>query len=107
MLLTDGYAAYDSFAKNKPEVTQAQCWAHARRYFVRAEAIEPAAVAAALEQIGNLYGIEKDIRTKKLSGVEKLDYRSRHAGLLSSPPRVWQEMFAKAPLRSALYDHDD
>ena len=79
MLLTDGYAAYDSFAKNKPEVTQAQCWAHARRYFVRAEDIEPEAVAQALEHIGTLYGIEKDIRNQELSGAKKLDYRIRHA----------------------------
>ncbi len=79
VLLTDGYAAYDSFARNKPEVTRAQCWAHARRYFVRAEAIEPVAVEQALEQIGALYGVEKDIRSKKLRGAEKLDFRSRHA----------------------------
>ncbi len=89
VLLTDGYAAYDSFAKNKTEITQAQCWAHARRYFVRAEAIEPAAVAQALEHIGALYGIEKDIRIKKLSGVEKLDYRSRHARPLADNFFAW------------------
>ena len=27
-LLTDGYAAYERFAANRPEVTHAQCWAH-------------------------------------------------------------------------------
>jgi len=89
VLLTDGYAAYDSFAKNKPEVTQAQCWAHARRYFVRAEAIEPEAVAQALEHIGTLYGIEKDIRNQELNGAEKLDYRIRHARPLADSFFDW------------------
>jgi transposase len=89
VLLTDGYAAYDSFAKNKSEVIQAQCWAHARRYFVRAEAIEPEAVTQALEHIGALYGIEKDIRTRKLSGADKLDYRIRHARSLADSFFDW------------------
>ncbi len=35
-LLSDGYAAYDAYAKTRPKVTQAQCWAHTRRYFERA-----------------------------------------------------------------------
>ena len=30
-LLSDGYAAYDAYAKLRPKVTQAQCWAHTRR----------------------------------------------------------------------------
>jgi hypothetical protein len=48
VLLTDGLPAYDAYSKAKPEVTLAQCWAHTRRYFDRAEAIEPQAVAEAL-----------------------------------------------------------
>jgi len=37
-LLTDGYRAYDAFAQDKPEITQANCWAHCRRYFEHASA---------------------------------------------------------------------
>jgi transposase len=77
-LLTDGYAAYERFAANRPEVVHAQCWAHARRHFERAADSEPAAVAEALETIGALYRIEADIREKPLDGQAKLDYRSRH-----------------------------
>lgn len=67
-LLSDGYAGYDRYAKqinqnqSDPKVIQAQCWAHTRRYFVRAEDAEPEAVAEALEQIGKLYQYEKEIR---------------------------------------------
>ena len=46
VLLSDGYAAYDRYAKNKPQITQAQCWAHTRRYFERAHKSDPAAQEA-------------------------------------------------------------
>ena len=71
ILLSDGYAGYDRYARqinqnqSDPVITQAQCWAHTRRYFVKAEKAEPEAVAEALEQIGQLYGFEKEIRKLK------------------------------------------
>ena len=77
-LLSDGYAAYDAYAKPRPEVTQAQCWAHTRRYFERAQDSDTAA-AEALELIGVLYRIEAQIRDRQLAGEAKLDYRARHA----------------------------
>ena len=78
VLLSDGYAAYDRYAKNKPRITQAQCWAHTRRYFDRARTSDPAADEA-LALIGGLYQIEQQIREKALEGQAKLEYRSRHA----------------------------
>jgi len=78
ILLSDGYAAYDTYAKAKPEVTQAQCWAHTRRYFERALDSDPAA-AQVLELIGTLYQIEAQIRDKALDGEAKLAYRACHA----------------------------
>ena len=81
VLLTDGYAAYNKFARNKP-IVQAQCWVHARRYFVKAENIEPEAVAQALDQIGELYKIEKAIRTRALPPDKKRAYREKHSKLL-------------------------
>ena len=78
VLLTDGYAAYDKFAKDKP-IIQAQCWVHARRYFVKADNIEPEAVAQALDQIGALYRIEKTIQTKALPPDKKRAYREKHS----------------------------
>ena len=78
VLLSDGYAAYDRYAKNKPQITQAQCWAHTRRYFDRAHTSDPAADEA-LALIGGLYQIEQQIREKALEGQAKLEYRSRYA----------------------------
>jgi hypothetical protein len=77
-LLTDGYAAYDAYAKRRSKVTQAQCWTHLRRYFDRSQASDPAA-AGALAIIGALYRVEREIRERELTDQAKLDYRSRHA----------------------------
>ena len=77
-LLSDGYVAYDAYARQKPKVTQAQCWAHTRRYFERASDSDPAALEA-LELIGVLYRVEQQIREQKHDGKAKLAYRARHA----------------------------
>jgi hypothetical protein len=77
-LLSDNYVAYDTYAKSRPEVTQAQCWAHTRRCFERAQDSDQAA-REALELIGALYRIEVEIRDRKLVGQAKLDYRARHS----------------------------
>jgi len=78
ILLSDGYAAYERYARSKPQLTQAQCWAHTRRYFERASRSDPAAQEA-LTLIGGLYRVEQQIRDKQLEGPAKLEYRSRHA----------------------------
>lgn len=82
VLLSDGYAAYHSYAK-KLGLTHAQCWAHARRTLFEAEAADPEHVREALEQIAALYGIEEDIRTHQLVGEAKRRHRLTH-----SKPRV-------------------
>ena len=82
VLLTDGYAAYASYAK-KVGVTHAQCWTHSRRCFFEALASNPQGVDEALKQIGALYDIEEQIRELKLSGQSKRLHRLTH-----SKPRV-------------------
>jgi transposase len=84
VLLSDGYEAYASYAR-KTGVTHAQCWAHCRREFFEAKGAEPQAAGEALRQIGALYEIEEEIRTKKLSGENKRLHRLTH-----SKPRVEQ-----------------
>jgi transposase len=82
VLLTDGYAAYDSYVR-KAEITHAQCWAHARREIFDAQDVDPEAAAEALKHIQVLYDIEEDIRQQKLSGENKRLHRLTH-----SKPRV-------------------
>ena len=79
VLVSDGYEAYARYAAQRETVTHAECWAHTRRYFERAEAAEPAAAGQALEIIGSLYRHEEQIRDKQLSGEAKLNYRTEHS----------------------------
>lgn len=82
VLLSDGYAAYHSYAK-KTGLTHAQCWAHSRRTFFEAQAAEPQGAHEALQQIQSLYAIEEQIRERKLAGESKRLHRLTH-----SKPRV-------------------
>ena len=58
ILQADGWGAYETYARNHPEVTRVGCWAHARRKFFEAEAEDPRAVAFFLRVIGWLYESE-------------------------------------------------
>ena len=78
VLLSDGYAAYASYAK-KVGVTHAQCWSHSRRAFFEAQGAEPQAAAQALRQIGQLYDIEREIRKRNLKGENKRLHRLTHS----------------------------
>ena len=73
-LLSDGYAAYEAYAKRQG-ITHAQCWSHCRRGFAEAEESAPAGVAEALSLIGALYVQEKAIRKRNLKGPAKLAHR--------------------------------
>jgi transposase len=78
VLLSDGYQAYDGYAKTMESVIHAQCWSHARRYFVKAESAEPDRVKAVLSIIAEIYDREEAIRTKRLSPEETIAYRAEH-----------------------------
>jgi transposase len=78
VLHTDGYAAYARYAE-KTGIAHAQCWAHCRRAFLKAEQIEPERVEEALRHIGALYRIEEDIRKDGLAGTAKRARRQEQA----------------------------
>lgn len=78
-LVTDGHSAYTCYADERPAVTSANCWAHARRKFEAALKAEPRAAGEALERIGQLYKIEQQIRKKELQGEQKLAWRTKHS----------------------------
>ena len=77
-LLSDGYGAYEAYAKRRG-LAHARCWSHCRRKFVDARESDPQAVAAALSLIGTLYRQEKTIRKKKLEGPAMLAHRRERA----------------------------
>jgi transposase len=81
VLLTDGYAAYERYAR-QTGVTHAQCWAHARRGIFEAEASAPEAVHDLLAHIQRIYAVEDEIRARNLDNDAKRDYRLMHSQLL-------------------------
>lgn len=69
-IMCDGYAGYDSaVAKNK--LTRLGCWAHARRYFIKVlDQGENQNAQNMIELIGQLYGVEKQIRENQYQSKE-------------------------------------
>ena len=112
VLLTDGLAAYARYAE-ECGLTHAQCWAHTRRKFFDARAIEPEGAEQALEMIGRLYVVEKHIREARLNGkaaracrieqakpvVDKfftwIDKQFENQGLLPSSPLTKAMAYAR------------
>jgi transposase len=80
ILLTDGYSAYVNYAAANKEVTHALCWSHARRYFVKAENIEPSLAKTALDYIQKLYKIEEKIKNKE--PLARQTVRGSHSKLI-------------------------
>jgi transposase len=78
VILTDGYAAYASYAK-KVGIAHALCWSHSRREFVEAQSTEPLGVLEALRRISALCSIEDDIRRLELAGEAKTLHRLTHS----------------------------
>src|SRR5271170_1401338 len=64
VLQVDGYAGYRALAE-RGDVTLAFCWSHVRRRFYELAAAGPAPIASeAMDRIGRLYAIEKDVRSR-------------------------------------------
>lgn len=59
LLHSDGFGAYESYAKEHPEVTWLTCWAHCRRRYYEAKDDAPKAVHFVLRLIGGLYECEQ------------------------------------------------
>jgi transposase len=91
VLVTDGYKVYDRFVRSRPDLVHAQCWAHTRRKFVDAQAMEPGLVAQALERIAALYAHEARSRERKLSAEAKLRYRADYAKPVVDEFFTWLE----------------
>jgi len=76
--VTDGYVVYDSLSKKNGFVL-ANCWSHARRKFIEAEASAPDEASEILDKIGAMFGIETEVDVKgaDLSREEALALRAR------------------------------
>jgi transposase len=70
-LQTDGYAAYDQFAK-RPQITTLCCMAHARRYFVEADSNDKERSVYALKAFHDIYKLEREMKDLACEQRQKL-----------------------------------
>ncbi|MCB9900957.1 MAG: IS66 family transposase [Planctomycetes bacterium] len=62
VLLADGYAGYNEVVSQRPDVSRAGCWAHARRYFFEAKKTASSRALPILALIRQLYAVESEIQ---------------------------------------------
>ena len=108
VLQADAYAGYDKIFEDG-RILEAACWAHCRRKFYevheRQEHASGTLAHHALQRIGKLYAIEKEIRGK--SAEQRLRSRQEHAKPLLEQLHRWlseslSQLSAKSPLASAI-----
>jgi len=88
-LQADAYAGFNRIYE-QGRIQEAACWAHVRRKFFDLQQAHGSHVASeALERIGALYGIEKDIRGRPPD--ERRDIRQARAKPLLTSLRQWFE----------------
>ncbi len=76
VLQADAYGGYEGICVEK-SITQAGCWAHARRKFVDCQSIDPAITGEALALIGRLFAVEA--QAKDFSCAGRLALRQRES----------------------------
>ena len=96
-LQTDGYAAYNIFDEQK-DITLLHCMAHARRKFVEARLNDQARADHALEQIQQLYAIERQANEKQLPEQEVLTLRQDKAVPILEALGKWMQQAYKEVL---------
>jgi transposase len=88
-LQADGYAGFDQVYETG-RIQEAACWAHVRRKFYDLHAAHKSPVAAeAMERIGALYAIEKEIRGRPPE--ERREVRNTRARPLLESLKLWLE----------------
>jgi transposase len=81
-LQTDAYVAYDSMPQLNAGITMMGCWAHVRRKFVDALAVEQEQAQWFIKQIQRLYAIERFCRVMDLTPQERLAMRENAIPIL-------------------------
>ena len=100
-LQTDGYAAYESLAKERGDLMLIGCWAHTRRGFH--EALGETKLAAwFVRQIALLYAVEKELRENKAGPQLRAANRSWQSRPILTRLRRAMELVRKRTLPQGL-----
>ena len=105
-LQTDGYAVYDLF-KGKEDITVLHCMAHARRMFFEAQGNDPPRARYAMEQIQELYSVERKGKEENLNTEQILKLRQTQSVPVLQALGQWMkdqyvQTLPKSPIGKAL-----
>ncbi|EDP94194.1 IS66 family transposase [Kordia algicida OT-1] len=101
-LQTDGYKAYQNLSTKHP-IKLLACMAHARRYFEKALDNDKSRASYAMEQIQQLYAIERKIKERSLNTQTIKRYRELYAKPILKKLHVWmQQEYPKVLPKSAI-----
>lgn len=104
-LMTDGYDGYNAVVAANG-ITHLACWAHARRKFVEAQKVQPkgksGSADVALNMIGTLYSVERDLR-EVTDPVERKRRRDERSAPILCELRTWlDKQLPRVPPKTAL-----
>ena len=112
-LQADGYAGFNHIYE-KGAIHEAGCWAHVRRKFFDLQQAHASPIAAeAIARIGQLYGIEAEIRGR--SPAERCEVRQARAGPLLDSLHQWlqtnlgklsKKSEVSVAIRYAFFEHE-
>lgn len=88
---SDGYGAYQIYEK-KENVLLLGCWAHARRKFEQALKDDPPKAEYALQQIGRLYQLERQIAEENPSKEQIEELRKKEAYPILLDFEKWMDL---------------
>ena len=101
-LQTDGYVAYDVFAKRQ-DITLIHCMAHARRMFNDALENDEARASHALKEIQKLYTIERICKEQQLNFAETKEVRRLRSVRILRDLGLWlQQQYVQVLPQSAI-----
>jgi len=104
-LQADGYAGFDRLyneANPNHPIKEAACWAHVRRKFYDIQVANDSPLAkSALERIGELYGIEEQIRGQSADLRREIRH-ARSGPLLDALYRWFKELLTQVSAKSEL-----
>jgi transposase len=106
VLQSDAYEVYNSFLRDKPDIAHLGCMAHLRRYVIDAIELGAEDVAALIEDIAALYGVEKRAREEQLDPEHRARLRSECCPAIfdrlhSRFTRLRDEVLPQSPLGKA------
>ena len=106
----DGYAVYDGFGQREG-ITLLFCWAHARRYFEKALVSDKDRATWVMEQIQQLYAIERRAKEEGMTFEQRHELRLKESTPLLNAIKLWLDenkpsILPKSPIGKAInYAH--